>query len=325
MIEELKLHEFIYFRKIILSAVFMFLFVGVFCGKAYGAVTYTLSDDGATVTISGTGAMDDYSSPYKVPWIEDLYNETITKVIIQEGVTHIGNNAFGACYNLNYVSIPSTVTSIGNQAFYACTSLNKISILGRNVSSVSIGTNVLYNTRFAQTSGIRGEMYCYGDSTLGKALYDNYKTFFVHKLSDGVEIKNVDTNANTFEIWVDTNEFGGEGDAKYLNGVTAIDDSLVTFSITVTIDPGWDDIVVPFGLNNETKSNTETEPSVYSSIADDKLVKNYRYEDNERYAVFTVNYDLGTDEGAEKPIRAEIDAIENNNTVNYYSNMVYIK
>lgn len=303
----------------------LLLFTGLFCSKAYGAVSYELSDGGATVTIKGTGAMEDYSSPYKVPWIESHVNETIKKVIIEEGVTHIGSNAFGGCQALEYVSIPSTVTSIGNQAFYACTSLNKMAVLGKSESTVSVGTNVLYNTRFAATSGIRGEMYCYSNGTLAKALYENYKTFFVKKLSDGVTIKNVDNSANTFEIWVDTNEFGGEGDAKYLDGVTAIDDSLVTVTITVTIDPGWeDDVIVGFNANSETNTEASLQTAASSNSSDDKLLRNYRYEDNKRYAVFTVNYDLGTDEGEEKPIRAEVHTIQNSNTVNYYSDMEYI-
>ncbi|MDO4301972.1 MAG: leucine-rich repeat protein [Clostridia bacterium] len=314
--------------KIKTFAIMVLLFSAVlFCSKAYCAVTYEVSDDGTTVTIMGTGAMEDYSSPFKVPWIGDLYNETIKKVIIEEGVTHIGSNAFGACYELEYVSIPGTVISIGNQAFYGCTSLNKITVLGKNESTVSIGTNVLYNTRFAETSGIRGEMYCYGNSTLAKALYENYETFFVKKLSDGVEIKNADTAANTFEIWVDTNEFGGDGDAKYLEGVTAIDDSLVTVTITVTIDPGWeDDTIVDFNSNTEAdKSKTDLKTAEYSNISYDKLLKNYRYEDNERYAVFPVNYDLGTDEGNEIPVRAEICTInDNGDEVNYYSDAVWI-
>ena len=44
-------------------------------------------------------------------------------IIINEGVTTIGNQAFSWCSNITSVRIPSTVTSIGASAFYECTNL----------------------------------------------------------------------------------------------------------------------------------------------------------------------------------------------------------
>ena len=99
-----------------------------------GDCTWTL--DGTVLTISGNGAMEDYESngkhpPYQdsVPW------ETLTKVIIKTGVTHIGNNAFYDCTSLTSVTIPNSVTSIGDTAFYACESLKSI-IIPNSVTSI---------------------------------------------------------------------------------------------------------------------------------------------------------------------------------------------
>ena len=74
-----------------------------------GACTWSL--DGTTLTISGVGAMAEYSWNNK-PWGKD-----ITHVIIEEGVTRIGQFAFYSCSKLQSVSIASTVTQIGDQAF----------------------------------------------------------------------------------------------------------------------------------------------------------------------------------------------------------------
>ena len=49
-------------------------------------------------------------------------------VIIPEGVTAVGDNAFFRCYHLTGITFPDSVTSVGNQAFYACENLTGISI-----------------------------------------------------------------------------------------------------------------------------------------------------------------------------------------------------
>ena len=77
-------------------------------------VTWTLTSDGV-LTISGTGAMANYQSLSEIPWYSN--RNVITSVVIEEGVTTIGNGAFYQCNNLASVSVPATVTSIGEEAF----------------------------------------------------------------------------------------------------------------------------------------------------------------------------------------------------------------
>ena len=73
-------------------------------------LTWTLTDSG-TLTISGTGEMYDYDS-IPGPWI----SKYIKIVLIEQGVTSIGNGAFRGRSTLTSVSIPEGVTSIGNSA-----------------------------------------------------------------------------------------------------------------------------------------------------------------------------------------------------------------
>ncbi len=56
------------------------------------------------------------------------YNGTATEVVIPDGVTSIGNNAFDRCKTLTSITIPDSVTSIGDSAFKSCTSLTSITI-----------------------------------------------------------------------------------------------------------------------------------------------------------------------------------------------------
>lgn len=82
--------------------------------------------DYSTLTISGTGAMEDYSFYDEAPWYEYMYY--INRVVIQKGITSIGKNAFWDCEYLTGVTIPEGVESIGDYAFSICKMLRRITI-----------------------------------------------------------------------------------------------------------------------------------------------------------------------------------------------------
>ena len=113
------------------------------CGEN---VKYELYDD-YTLRIYGNGTMynfdvwvDDEPHPTSVPWVKE--REKIGTVVIDNGVTHIGDNSFYFCSSLTKVTIPNSVTSIGEDAFSICTSLTKITIPN---SVKSIGDCVFCN------------------------------------------------------------------------------------------------------------------------------------------------------------------------------------
>ena len=76
--------------------------------------------------------MPDYYN-IRAPWDNDQYK--IKTVVIEDGVTNIGDCAFLLCESLTSVTIPNSVTSIGNCAFYYCKSLTSITI-GNSVTSI---------------------------------------------------------------------------------------------------------------------------------------------------------------------------------------------
>jgi hypothetical protein len=91
------------------------------------AVIGTLYENGDLV-VSGSGAMDDYTSNDAPFGTSDNPNTSIKKVIIKDGVTTVGDYAFLSCTSLTSVTIPDSVTSIGYGAFGYCTSLTSITI-----------------------------------------------------------------------------------------------------------------------------------------------------------------------------------------------------
>lgn len=89
--------------------------------------------ENGTLTISGTRDMANYTdvSPdgtqgTPAPWYS--VRESITKIVIGEGVTSIGSWAFNNCTNVTNVSLPDSLTAIGEAAFFGCSGLTEVTI-----------------------------------------------------------------------------------------------------------------------------------------------------------------------------------------------------
>lgn len=93
--------------------------------------------DGYTLRITGEGAMTQFANGNAVPWKD--YKSQVTKVVIDDGITVIGQFSFLDCTNLLEANIPSSATAIGNQAFNKCKNLSKI-ILPEGVTSIGTYT-----------------------------------------------------------------------------------------------------------------------------------------------------------------------------------------
>ena len=88
-------------------------------------ITATFNTADSTLTIRGTGNMQNWSGGLHIPpWT----GQPIRTVIIEQGVTRIGDFAFAGSTRLTSVTIPSSVTTIGAVAFRNATSLAKITI-----------------------------------------------------------------------------------------------------------------------------------------------------------------------------------------------------
>ncbi len=93
------------------------------CGEnAY----YHIYSDG-TLLIDGSGAMYDYSGLSRAPWYE--HHDGITKIVIGDNITHLGQWAFVKCKHVKELTIPITLNSVTvdtSCAFASCYNIEKI-------------------------------------------------------------------------------------------------------------------------------------------------------------------------------------------------------
>lgn len=80
-----------------------------------GALHWIYRED-ASLTISGAGAIPDYTEKGGQPW--NAYLRTIEALTIEEGITEVGAYAFYECRLIEMTSLPSSLTRIGAYAFY---------------------------------------------------------------------------------------------------------------------------------------------------------------------------------------------------------------
>lgn len=90
-------------------------------GQCGDNVTWTL-DDAGTLTVSGEGEMEDKNI------FTSVTSSQIKQVIIKDGITKIGNNAFRNFTEMTEVTIPDGVTSIGEDSFFNCMRLKSLNI-----------------------------------------------------------------------------------------------------------------------------------------------------------------------------------------------------
>lgn len=98
-------------------------------GNCGDYITWTLDQSG-TLTFRGTGEICDYSKgAVNQPWIN--YRKSITELIIEDGITRIGDRAFQSCTYIERVVIGKDVVSIGEWAFQNCYSLTSVELSPR--------------------------------------------------------------------------------------------------------------------------------------------------------------------------------------------------
>ena len=129
-------------------------------------LTWRFDPDTGTLTIEGSGCMDDYEELYAVPW--DSFRSDITAISLPDWLIDISSWAFADCTGLSAVTIPEHTQYIGTGAFRGCTGLTELTIPDgvyslsdasfgdcTGLQSVVLSENLEYLTGFNGCTGLR--------------------------------------------------------------------------------------------------------------------------------------------------------------------------
>lgn len=129
-------------------------------GKCGPSAYWSFDSSTGTLTISGSGAMEDYEYGNDYPWMD--YRDSIQTIVIGDQITQIGRyaftgtacstikfgknvrsigaEAFNGCRNLSGdLTLPDSVQIVGDRAFSGCTGLNGTLTLGSSLQTIGAG------------------------------------------------------------------------------------------------------------------------------------------------------------------------------------------
>ena len=165
--------------------------------------TWTYNTETGALIISGTGAIANYKSAQTHPW--EIYEDDIKSIVINDGITKIGNYAFDNFGSLMYVSIPDSVTEIGSNVFKYCTNLRSIvipnSVYTLNYSAFEGCKNLVYITLSNSISYIQDTTFKGCSSLTHVTLPDSVYYINASAFSGCTSLKSITIGKNVVAIY----------------------------------------------------------------------------------------------------------------------------
>lgn len=245
-------------------------------------ISYTIQD--GVMTIKGTGALPDYNDQNGTAHISN--KNDVTSLIIQEGITVIGEKAFSEYDDLRTVTLPQSIIRIDDQAFYSCSLLRKINIpknvakIGKNAFESCAIEEVDFDSKCSASIGDFAFSNCTsltkvtlpdGISEIGESAFKNCSNLKNINIPSGItRIK-----SNTFEYCSKLEEIVIPENVKYIEvlafgNCTGLSKAVV-HSMLQYIGDGNDSFVNVIRDTSADSTDTEIVIKRYSDNATDNI------------------------------------------------------
>lgn len=155
----------------------------------WGSLTWSYKKDTKTLTIMGNGEMDNFENSDAVAW--SAVRESVTTLVIEEGITSIGDYAFYYMPALTTVHLPSTVATLGDFSFAFCSALSTLTV-PEGVATLGVGAfescgalssmylptslDTIKDSAFAFCYSLRSIMITAEDATIGAHAFRNCRS-----------------------------------------------------------------------------------------------------------------------------------------------------
>lgn len=177
------------------------VFILISCIPIFGSVlaaesgecgeNLTWTFDNNTLTISGSGTMNNYQASEYVPWYS--FKNDIHSVVIEEGIISIEKNAFYGYSNLSSVKFPESLIVIGENAFYGCNKLTaitfpkKLQAVSANAFAGCSNISQLYVSDLTSYLNIRFQSFTSNPMYYAKQLYADNTLVTSADIPDGIK------------------------------------------------------------------------------------------------------------------------------------------
>lgn len=261
-------------------------------------IFWNLTEDGI-LTISGEGVMPDYYKPIPdTPWKEQ--NDKIKKLVIENGITVVGMQAFYNCKNIQSVIISDTVTDIRPSAFENCTSLVDVEFSKplyfitdfHQADSATVSDLVIWFNAFQNVPWAINKYGNYITNKFGDCIYFNTKATFgkVYSTKDNT------TESAFLKKQIKLTIFSPVNVDVYLNDksnliVTVDNNSGFNYkSCNINVGSSFKLLFVSKGFEKaiilETSENDKIEYHLESILTDNEIVSSYSRND----ALYHLNF-----------------------------------
>ncbi len=241
----------------------------VIAGGTIGAINWTLSPDGV-LTFTGTGDMPDYSAG-KTPW--EAFKDSVTAVVIENGITSVGRCAFYGFGAITEVTLPEGLVNIDEYAFYACSALETVTIPAstRTVGYYAFrrsGVNTVYFAKTAEwrlgaNTWLEADYVANAAQMATNLKNGSYKeamtnvdgaTTYVEIMLDGKPMEGYDPDIYNYTVNIDINT----EDYKTVTVKADSEAQVITVSQATFANKGVATVTVTNGHGTATKTYTVT-------------------------------------------------------------------
>lgn len=189
-------------------------------------ISWTLSESGVLV-ISGSGEIKDFDPKDLDEWHELPTGQSVTEIIIKDGITSVGDYAFYKCSKVTKVTLPDSLRDIGAFAFQDCTGISELSIpdgvteIGKGAF---YGCNSLFDIELSKTLASVGY-----DAFFNTGVYNKTSNWEAGALYiSGCLVKVKKNQSGSFNVKADTLYIadGAFADCEKLTGVNVSEGTL---------------------------------------------------------------------------------------------------
>lgn len=170
-------------------------------GSGATAYLYLTTGNNYLLNITGTGATTDYTAETRPGWVTDGYAPNITELVIDNGITTIGDYMFYDHPKLQVLTVGNGITSIGSYAFAKCSSFE-------GLHNWPFPVDTIKDHAFAETATTTAEIPA-TVKTMGAGIYADdaitnisYKATSANDLADTIEPFSGINASNAFTITI---------------------------------------------------------------------------------------------------------------------------